>query len=100
MLFGETVTVYCENHTEHTNTLCGQNTVSFNVKASGIPVSLRMLFAIPKPLPLSTTRSLVKNAIRVPSNDPFITMKLTGIPDYNNYELVGGWTILKWILEG
>jgi hypothetical protein len=25
MLFGETVAVYCENHTEHTYTLCGQN---------------------------------------------------------------------------
>jgi hypothetical protein len=25
MLFGETVAVYCEKHTEHTNTLCGQN---------------------------------------------------------------------------
>jgi translation initiation factor IF-1 len=25
MLFGETVAVYCENHTERTNTLCGQN---------------------------------------------------------------------------
>jgi hypothetical protein len=24
MLFGETVAVYCENHTEHINTLCGQ----------------------------------------------------------------------------
>jgi hypothetical protein len=24
MLFGETVAVYCENHTEHTDTLCGQ----------------------------------------------------------------------------
>jgi hypothetical protein len=23
MLFGETVAVYCENHTEHTNTLAG-----------------------------------------------------------------------------
>jgi hypothetical protein len=23
MLFGETVAVYCENHTEHTHTLCG-----------------------------------------------------------------------------
>jgi hypothetical protein len=22
MLFGETVAVYCENHTEHTDTLC------------------------------------------------------------------------------
>jgi hypothetical protein len=25
MLFGETVAVYCENHTEHIDTLCGQN---------------------------------------------------------------------------
>jgi hypothetical protein len=25
MLFGETVAVYCENHTEHTDTPCGQN---------------------------------------------------------------------------
>jgi hypothetical protein len=25
MLFGETVAVYCENHMEHINTLCGQN---------------------------------------------------------------------------
>jgi predicted Zn-dependent protease with MMP-like domain len=27
MLFRETVAVYCENHTEHTDTLCGQNVV-------------------------------------------------------------------------
>jgi hypothetical protein len=25
MLFRETVAVYCESHTEHTDTLCGQN---------------------------------------------------------------------------
>jgi hypothetical protein len=25
ILFGDTVAVYCENHTEYTNTLCGQN---------------------------------------------------------------------------
>jgi hypothetical protein len=25
MLFGETVAVYCENHTEHTDTVWGQN---------------------------------------------------------------------------
>jgi hypothetical protein len=25
MLFGETVAVYYENHTEHTDILCGQN---------------------------------------------------------------------------
>jgi hypothetical protein len=29
MLFGETIAVYCENHTEHINTLCGQNTEIF-----------------------------------------------------------------------
>jgi hypothetical protein len=33
MLFGETVAVYCENHTEHTNTFCGQN--AEYVKAAG-----------------------------------------------------------------
>jgi hypothetical protein len=27
MLFRETVAVYCENRTEHTDTLCGQNAV-------------------------------------------------------------------------
>jgi hypothetical protein len=25
MLFSEIIAVYCENHTEHINTLCGQN---------------------------------------------------------------------------
>jgi hypothetical protein len=33
MLFGETVAVYCENHTEHT--LCGQNAEFWYVKADG-----------------------------------------------------------------
>jgi hypothetical protein len=35
MLFGETVAVYCENHMEHTNTLCGQNVEFWYVKAGG-----------------------------------------------------------------
>jgi hypothetical protein len=35
MLFGETVAVYCENHTEHTDTLCGQNAEFWCVKAVG-----------------------------------------------------------------
>jgi hypothetical protein len=30
MLFRETVAVYCENHMEHPNTLCGQNAVYIN----------------------------------------------------------------------
>jgi hypothetical protein len=35
MLFRETVAVYCENQTEHTNTLCGQNAEFWYVKAGG-----------------------------------------------------------------
>jgi hypothetical protein len=35
ILFGETVAVYCENHTEHTDTLCGQNAEFCYVKAGG-----------------------------------------------------------------
>jgi hypothetical protein len=36
MLFKEIIGVYCENHTEHINTLRGQNAEFFNVKAGGI----------------------------------------------------------------
>jgi hypothetical protein len=36
MLFREIITVYCENHMEHTNTLCGQNTEFWYVKLGGI----------------------------------------------------------------
>jgi hypothetical protein len=36
MLFGETVAVYCENGTEHTDTLCVQNTEFWCVKAGEI----------------------------------------------------------------
>jgi translation initiation factor IF-1 len=35
MLLGETVAVYCENHGEHINTVCGQNTEFWYVKAGG-----------------------------------------------------------------
>jgi hypothetical protein len=35
MLFGEIIAVYCENHTEHINTLCGQNAEFLNFKAIG-----------------------------------------------------------------
>jgi hypothetical protein len=35
MLFREIIAVYCENHTEHTNALCGQNAEFYYVKASG-----------------------------------------------------------------
>jgi hypothetical protein len=36
MLFREIVIVYCDNHTEHANTLRGQNSESQYVKAGGI----------------------------------------------------------------
>jgi hypothetical protein len=36
MLFGETVAIYCENHTEHTDTLCGYNAEFWYVKAGGM----------------------------------------------------------------
>jgi hypothetical protein len=36
MLFGETIAVYCENHTEHINTQCGQNAEFFSVEIYGI----------------------------------------------------------------
>jgi hypothetical protein len=35
MLFRETVVVYCENHMEHTDTLCGQNAEFWYDKAGG-----------------------------------------------------------------
>jgi hypothetical protein len=35
MLFRETVAVYCEAHTEHTDTLCGQNVECLNVRTGG-----------------------------------------------------------------
>jgi hypothetical protein len=38
MLFKETVAVYCENHTEHTNTLCGQKIEFWYVNTGGIYV--------------------------------------------------------------
>jgi hypothetical protein len=36
MLFGETVAVYVENHTEHTDTPRGQNARFKRIKAGGI----------------------------------------------------------------
>jgi hypothetical protein len=35
ILFREMIAVYCENHTEHTNTLCGQHAEFCNVEAAG-----------------------------------------------------------------
>jgi hypothetical protein len=35
MLFGETVAVYCQNHTEHKNVVCGHNAEIQYVRAGG-----------------------------------------------------------------
>jgi hypothetical protein len=35
MLFREIIAVYCENHAEHTNTLCVQNDEVCNIKTGG-----------------------------------------------------------------
>jgi hypothetical protein len=35
MTFRETVAVYCENHMEHINALCGQNAELLDIKAGG-----------------------------------------------------------------
>jgi hypothetical protein len=37
MLFKETVTVYCENHTEHINTLCRQNAEILYIRLQFVP---------------------------------------------------------------
>jgi hypothetical protein len=36
MLFREIIAVYCENHTEHINTLCGYNAEFYYGKAGGL----------------------------------------------------------------
>jgi hypothetical protein len=38
MLFGETVAVYCENRTEHTNTLCEHNFLSSKYRSNVCPI--------------------------------------------------------------
>jgi hypothetical protein len=42
-LFGKTVAAYCENHTEHTDTLCGQNAEFQYVKVGGMYRNHRVL---------------------------------------------------------
>jgi hypothetical protein len=37
MMFGETVAVYCENHTEHINTLCEQNVEALYIRIQFVP---------------------------------------------------------------
>jgi hypothetical protein len=37
MLFREIIAVYCENHTEHINTLCGQNAETLYIRIQSVP---------------------------------------------------------------
>jgi hypothetical protein len=46
MLFGETVAVYFENHTEHTDTMCGQNAEFWYVKAGGTYLGFKGLIYV------------------------------------------------------
>jgi hypothetical protein len=46
MLFRDTVAVYCENRTEHTDTLCGQNTEFWDIKADGGTYRYRCTYTI------------------------------------------------------
>jgi hypothetical protein len=41
MMFREIIAVYCENHTEHTNTLCGRNAEFLSVRAGPVAVVKR-----------------------------------------------------------
>jgi hypothetical protein len=50
MLFRETIAVYFENHTEHTDTLCGQNTEFWYVNVGSVyritgPERVKILFS-------------------------------------------------------
>jgi hypothetical protein len=49
MLVRETVAVYCENHTEHINTLCGQNAETLYIRIQFVPHRKHHVFII-KPL--------------------------------------------------
>jgi hypothetical protein len=38
MLFGEIIAVYCENHMEHINTLCGQIAETLYIRIQFVPL--------------------------------------------------------------
>jgi hypothetical protein len=49
MLFVETVAVCCENHTEHINTLCGQNAETLYVRIQFVPHRKHITSPLQKP---------------------------------------------------
>jgi hypothetical protein len=44
MLLRETVAVYCENHTEHINTLCGHNADFLYVEVGVVHIATTVLY--------------------------------------------------------
>jgi hypothetical protein len=53
MLFRETVAVYCENHTEQTNTLCEQNSEFCNIYKSSSYLTENTLSLLYKAQPVN-----------------------------------------------
>jgi hypothetical protein len=49
MLFGETVAVCCENHTEHINTLCGQNAETLYIRIQFVPHRKHIMSPLRRP---------------------------------------------------
>jgi hypothetical protein len=66
MLFRETVAVYCQNHTEHTDTLCGQNVEKFSVFKRLVRILITGVNKVTMHLSLSIlhTKSVDINAIK------------------------------------
>jgi hypothetical protein len=64
MRFGETVAVYCETRTEHTDTLCGQGPEFLYVEADGAhTVSSFLQFPLPLPFILHLCSGAVTTAL-------------------------------------
>jgi hypothetical protein len=49
MQFGEVIAVYCENHMEHINTLCGQNAETLYIRIQSVPHRKLILSPLQRP---------------------------------------------------
>jgi hypothetical protein len=92
----ETVTVYCENHTEHTNTLCGQNAQFCNIYKSSSYLTGNTLRLRYKAQPVNA----VQGNSRCLLWEPYGTHKYTVWAECRVYYLVtGGTYTYHWALE-
>jgi hypothetical protein len=87
MLFRETVAVFCEIHTEHTNTLCEYNVEFCDVKAGGkkgktVPVSGR---GVPEGCEMSRLPHFLDN----PLTDGGEVVRLTHRPPFTHRKIPG-----------